>query len=52
MGTGQLERITGWIKVVKRIVYGYRGSEYFFMRIKIFPSLIPKEPFFILYAFY
>lgn len=52
MGTGQLERITGWIKVEKRIVYGYRGSEYFFMRIEIFPSLIPKEPFFILYAFY
>jgi len=32
--TGQLEGIKNRIKVMKRMAYGYRDSEYFFMKIK------------------
>ena len=34
MHTGQLEGINNRIKVIKRIAYGYRDSEFFFMKIK------------------
>ena len=39
MHTGQLEGINNRIKVIKRMAYGYRDSEFFFMRIKsVFPG--------------
>ncbi|AZC18570.1 Mobile element protein [Pseudomonas sp. CMR5c] len=34
MYTGQLERVNNRIKVIKRMAYGYRNSESFFMKIK------------------
>jgi len=34
MHTGQLEGINNRIKVIKQIAYGYRDSEFFFMKIK------------------
>ncbi len=34
MHTGQLEGINNHIKVIKRTTYGYRVSEFFFMKIK------------------
>ncbi|HHQ4335254.1 TPA: transposase [Pseudomonas aeruginosa] len=33
MHTGQLEGINNRIKVIKRMAYGYRDSEFFFMRM-------------------
>ena len=39
MHTGQLEGINNKIKVIKRMAYGYRDSEYFFKKIKVaFPG--------------
>ncbi|MTV52682.1 transposase, partial [Pseudoduganella buxea] len=32
--TGQLEGINNRIKVMKRMAYGYRDSEFFFLKIK------------------
>lgn len=34
MHTGQLEGINNRITVMKRMAYGYRGSAYFFLKIK------------------
>ncbi|MCE1191683.1 MAG: transposase, partial [Acidovorax sp.] len=34
MHTGQLEGINNRIKVIKRMAYGYRDCEYFFLKIK------------------
>jgi len=34
MHTGQLEGINNRIKVIKRMAYGYRDSEFFFLKIK------------------
>lgn len=34
MHTGQLEGINNKIKVIKRMAYGYRDSDYFFLKIK------------------
>ena len=34
MHTGQLEGINNRIKVIKRMGYGYRDSEFFFMKTK------------------
>lgn len=34
MHTGQLEVINNRIKVIKRMAYGYRDCEYFFLKIK------------------
>ena len=34
MHTGQLEGMNNRIKVIKRMAYGYRDSEYFFLKIK------------------
>ena len=34
MHTGQLEGINNRIKVIKRMAYGYRDVEYFFLKIK------------------
>jgi len=34
MHTGQLEGINNRIKVIKRMAYGYRDSEYFLLKIK------------------
>ncbi|WP_198918894.1 ISL3 family transposase [Pseudomonas chlororaphis] len=40
MHTGQLEGINNRIKVIKRMAYGYRDSEFFFMKIKsVFPGI-------------
>ena len=41
MHTGQLEGINNRIKVMKRMAYGYRDSEYFFMKIK---AAFPGNP--------
>ena len=41
MHTGQLEGINNRIKVIKRMAYGYRDSEFFFMKIK---SNFPGNP--------
>lgn len=41
MHTGQLEGINNRIKVIKRMAYGYRDSEFFFMKIK---SDFPGNP--------
>ncbi|WP_223464751.1 transposase [Pseudomonas sp. GL-RE-26] len=41
MHTGQLEGINNRIKVIKRMAYGYRDSEFFFMKIK---SVFPGNP--------
>ena len=41
MHTGQLEGINNKIKVIKRMAYGYRDSEYFFMKIK---AAFPGNP--------
>lgn len=39
MHTGQLEEINNRIKIIKRMAYGYRDSEFFFMKIKnVFPG--------------
>ncbi|MBA6418862.1 transposase, partial [Pseudomonas sp. 5Ae-yellow] len=32
--TGQLEGINNKIKVIKRMAYGYRDTDYFFLKIK------------------
>nr|WP_277884164.1 transposase [Pseudomonas fluorescens] len=42
MHTGQLEGINNRIKVIKRMAYGYRDSEFFFMKIK---SVFPGNPY-------
>ena len=34
MHTSQLEGVNNRIKVIKRMAYGFRDSEYFFMKIK------------------
>ncbi|MBL4877822.1 MAG: transposase, partial [Hyphomonas sp.] len=34
MHTGQLEGINNKIKVIKRMAYGYRDTDYFFLKIK------------------
>ena len=34
MHTGQLEGINNKIKVIKRMAYGYRDIDYFFLKIK------------------
>jgi transposase len=40
MHTGQLEGINNRIKVIKRMAYGYRNTDYFFLKIKAaFPGL-------------
>jgi hypothetical protein len=39
--TGQLVGINNRIKVIKRMAYGYRDSEFFFMKIK---SVFPGNP--------
>lgn len=41
MHTGQLEGINNRIKVMKRMAYGYRDSEYFFLKIK---AAFPGNP--------
>lgn len=41
MHTGQLEGINNKIKVMKRMAYGYRDSDYFFMKIK---AAFPGNP--------
>lgn len=41
MHIGQLEGINNRIKVMKRMVYGYRVSEYFFLKIK---AAFPDNP--------
>ncbi|HEY0286501.1 MAG TPA: transposase [Pseudomonas sp.] len=41
MHTGQLEGINNRIKVIKRMAYGYRDSEFFFMK---FESFFPGNP--------
>jgi len=41
MHTGQLEGINNRIKVIKRMAYGYRDSEFVFMKIK---SVFPGNP--------
>ena len=41
MHTGQLEGMNNRIKVIKRMAYGYRDSEFFFMKIK---SVFPGNP--------
>ncbi len=41
MHIGQLEGINDRIKVIKRMAYGYRDSEFFFMKIK---SVFPGNP--------
>ena len=41
MHTGQLEGTNNRIKVIKRMAYGYRDSEFFFMKIK---SVFPGNP--------
>ena len=41
MHTGQLEGINNRIKVMKRMAYGYRDSECFFMKIK---AAFPGNP--------
>ncbi len=34
MHTGQLEGINNRIKVIKRMAYGYRDTDYYFLKIK------------------
>ncbi|MBV8649780.1 MAG: ISL3 family transposase [Paludibacterium sp.] len=41
MHTGQLEGINNRIKVMKRMAYGYRDSDYFFLKIK---ATFPGNP--------
>lgn len=41
MHTGQLEGINNKIKVIKRMAYGYRDSDYFFLKIK---AAFPGNP--------
>jgi len=41
MHIGQLEGINNKIKVIKRMVYGNRDSDYFFMKIK---AAFPGNP--------
>lgn len=41
MHTGQLEGINNRIKVIKRMAYGYRDCDYFFLRIK---AAFPGNP--------
>lgn len=41
MHTGQLEGINNKIKVMKRMAYGYRDSDYFFLKIK---AAFPGNP--------
>ena len=41
MHTGQLEGINNKIKVMKRIAYGYRDSDFFFLKIK---AAFPGNP--------
>lgn len=41
MHTGQLEGINNRIKVMKRMAYGYRDSEFFFLKIK---AAFPGNP--------
>ncbi|GLZ89571.1 hypothetical protein Pres01_56220 [Metapseudomonas resinovorans] len=41
MHTGQLEGINNRIKVIKRMAYGYRDSDFFFMKIK---AAFPGNP--------
>lgn len=46
MHTGQLEGINNRIKVMKRMAYGYRDSDFFFLKIKAAFLGIRDEPFF------
>ena len=41
MHTGQLDGINNRIKVMKRMAYGYRDSNFFFMKIK---AAFPGKP--------
>lgn len=41
MHTGQLEGVNNKIKVIKRMAYGYRDSDYFFLKIK---AAFPGNP--------
>ncbi|SDG34322.1 transposase, partial [Duganella sp. OV458] len=41
MHTGQLEGINNRIKVMKRMAYGYRDSDFFFLKIK---AAFPGNP--------
>ena len=41
MHTGQLEGINNRIKVMKRMAYGYRDSNFFFLKIK---AAFPGNP--------
>lgn len=41
LGTGLLEGINNRIKVIKWMTYGYRDSEFFFIKIK---SVFPGNP--------
>lgn len=41
MHTGQLEGINNKIKVIKRMAYGYRDSQFFFLKIK---AAFPGDP--------
>ncbi|WP_407919279.1 transposase [Crenobacter luteus] len=41
MHTGQLEGVNNRIKVMKRMAYGYRDSEYFFLKIR---AAFPGNP--------
>lgn len=41
MHTGQLEGMNNRIKVIKRMAYGYRDYEYFFLKIK---AAFPGNP--------
>ncbi|MDD1141010.1 transposase [Pseudomonas sp. TNT2022 ID233] len=43
MHSGQLEGIHNRIKVIKRKVYGYRDSDFFFIKIKSVFSVIREE---------
>ncbi|EHF08508.1 hypothetical protein HMPREF1030_05905 [Pseudomonas aeruginosa] len=47
MHTGQLEGINNRIKVIKRMSYGYRDSEFFFMKIKAESPVFREEPCFL-----
>jgi transposase len=39
MHTSLLEGVNNRIKVIKRMAYGFRGSDYFFLKVKaVFPG--------------
>jgi hypothetical protein len=45
MHTGQLEGISNKIKMIKRMAYGYRDSDYFFLKIKAAFPVNPSTTF-------